>query len=74
MQISGAKKARLECRVADRGALLRISNDGTEMHFHSLTSAGLDCIRNEVASLNGTFKIATVAAARMVIEASIPIN
>ena len=72
-QHSGARTARVEYKVAEGRALLRITNDGTKCS-HTGEGAGLDGIREYVTSLNGAFNVVSTTQGATVIEASIPVD
>jgi integral membrane sensor domain MASE1 len=74
-QNSGSQTATVEFEVTEGRVLLRIMYDESKMGVEIGRSAGLDCIREQVVSLNGTLKIASASAipSRMILEASIPV-
>jgi signal transduction histidine kinase len=74
-QHSHAKTVAVELKVSEGRVLLRIADDGVGMHPQRSVGKGLTWMREQLLSLEGTFKITSAPGGRgMVIEASVPIK
>jgi signal transduction histidine kinase len=71
---SHAKSATVELEVNDGRVLLRIADDGVGMVLQRGEGMGLIWMREQLLSLEGTFKATSAPGRGMVIEASAPIK
>jgi signal transduction histidine kinase len=69
-----ARTAAMELKLADRAAVLRVSDDGVGLDPLRPEGIGLTSIREEVLALDGTVAITSAPSKGTVIEVSIPVK
>lgn len=69
-----AKAAAMELRLADRAAVLRVSEDGVGKDSLGSDQIALTCMREQVLALDGTVEIRSLPSKGTVIEISIPVK
>lgn len=74
VQHSLARTAAMELKLADRAAVLRVSDDGVGLDPLRPEGIGLTSIREEVLALDGTVAITSAPSKGTVIEVSIPVK
>jgi signal transduction histidine kinase len=74
VQHSRARTAAMELKLADRAAVLRVSDDGVGLDPLRPEGIGLTSIREQVLALDGTVAITSVPSKGTVIEVSIPVK
>ena len=62
----------MELKLANRAAVLRVSDDGVGLDPLRPEGIGLTCVRERVLALDGTLEITSAPSKGTVIEASIP--
>jgi two-component system sensor histidine kinase UhpB len=74
VQHSHARTAAMELKLANRAAVLRVSDDGVGLDPLRPEGIGLTCLREQVLALDGTLEITSAPSKGTVIEASIPVR
>jgi signal transduction histidine kinase len=74
VQHSLARTAAMELKLADRAAVLRVSDDGVGLDPLRPEGIGLTSIRERVLALDGTVAITSAPSKGTVIEVSIPVK
>jgi signal transduction histidine kinase len=74
LQHSHARTAVMELKLADRAAVLQVSDDGVGLDPLRPEGIGLTSIREQVLALDGTVAITSASSKGTVIEVSIPIK
>ena len=74
VQHSRAKAAAMELKLADRAAVLRVSDDGVGIDPLRPEGIELACMREQVLALDGTLEITSSPSKGTVIEVSIPVK
>jgi len=74
VQHSHAGTAAMELKLANRAAVLRVSDDGVGLDPRRPEGIGLTCVRERVLALGGTLEITSAPSKGTVIEASIPVR
>ena len=74
VQHSHAGTAAMELKLANRAAVLRVSDDGVGLDPLRPEGIGLTCVRERVLALDGTLEITSAPSKGTVIEVSIPVR
>ena len=74
VQHSHPRTAAMELKLANRAAVLRVSDDGVGLDPLRPEGIGLTCVRERVLALDGTLEITSAPSKGTVIEVSIPVR
>jgi signal transduction histidine kinase len=74
VQYSHAKTAVLELKLANKAAVLRVSDDGVGFDALRAQGVGLTFMREQVLAQGGNLKITSVPSKGTIIEASFPVE